>query len=664
MSGDQITVDGTITGPHLTGPAGATGSAGAAGAAGATGATGPAGPIAGTDKQVAFNDGGSAAGDSAFTFDKATGTVSATKFAGTVVAPDASGTTAPNIVGASNLTSGFGVTATGTVFAAQGGSVKFAIFSSGPTYFYTPLKLNGSTGVDITSPNSTTFQVGLDSATPASVTIRGPGSRSGTDTNTASGAVTVGPGPGTGSATGAALYLSMPYAGSTGTGAQSSQTFGFTATSSTVTGALAAPTQVSATVAGNSLALSASNATAGSSSSGAAAGGSVTITAGNAAQKTSGNANGGGVTIVTGTKVGTGLPGYFGIKQGGSGANPILIVGDDYTHYEGVGVVASTASYSANAVLGPYAGGSAPTGSYNTIMGYTANQGLTSGGRNSSFGYQAGGGGGGVETSGYQPINNLTGGDNTMIGAGAAATASSTAPAHRIGIGSYARAWANYSAVIGGKLVTLVQVGSDSGDTTTKRALRAAGARGADYLTAADTNTGASPIALQGGLSNGNVAGGDVLIETALPGASGTTQNSPSTRYQAFAAPKALTLQSATNFVRVNFPASSGASVAIAYNVTVTDAAGEFKVHGGRYYVSCYRKSTGNAACSTVVETGETNAASTGNNITDTITATGDATGVVFAQNANEGTGLSTPTGKMVFSVEVHSTGTASIAAQ
>lgn len=57
----------------LTSYIGPRGPAGADGADGAQGPQGPAGPIAGTDRQVIFNDAGVAAGDAGLTFDKATG---------------------------------------------------------------------------------------------------------------------------------------------------------------------------------------------------------------------------------------------------------------------------------------------------------------------------------------------------------------------------------------------------------------------------------------------------------------------------------------------------------------------------------------------------------------------------------------------------------------
>lgn len=60
------------------GPAGADGPQGPQGVQGEQGIQGPqgpAGPVAGTDKQVIYNDAGVAAGDAGLTFDKATGTL-------------------------------------------------------------------------------------------------------------------------------------------------------------------------------------------------------------------------------------------------------------------------------------------------------------------------------------------------------------------------------------------------------------------------------------------------------------------------------------------------------------------------------------------------------------------------------------------------------------
>jgi len=65
------------TGPTgSTGATGVTGPTGPTGATGWTGPTGPAGPIAGTDKQVVFNDGGLAGGTSNFIYDKVTNILS------------------------------------------------------------------------------------------------------------------------------------------------------------------------------------------------------------------------------------------------------------------------------------------------------------------------------------------------------------------------------------------------------------------------------------------------------------------------------------------------------------------------------------------------------------------------------------------------------------
>ena len=72
LTGDTgLTGSTGATGP--TGPAGATGATGATGPVGptgATGSTGPAGPIAGSNKQIVFNDSGAAAGSADLIFDK------------------------------------------------------------------------------------------------------------------------------------------------------------------------------------------------------------------------------------------------------------------------------------------------------------------------------------------------------------------------------------------------------------------------------------------------------------------------------------------------------------------------------------------------------------------------------------------------------------------
>ncbi len=61
------------TGPAgPTGPTGPIGATGPAGPTGATGATGPAGPVAGSDKQVIYNNTGAAAGNANFTWDYTT----------------------------------------------------------------------------------------------------------------------------------------------------------------------------------------------------------------------------------------------------------------------------------------------------------------------------------------------------------------------------------------------------------------------------------------------------------------------------------------------------------------------------------------------------------------------------------------------------------------
>lgn len=87
---------------------------------------------------------------------------------------------------------------------------------------------------------------------------------------------------------------------------------GVTTTLATITPAAAN----GATVAGQSLAITASPAVASLDTAGAAAGGSVTITAGAAARNTSGNANGGDINLVTGAGIGTGTAGQVLFPNG------------------------------------------------------------------------------------------------------------------------------------------------------------------------------------------------------------------------------------------------------------------------------------------------------------------------------------------------------------
>lgn len=102
---------------------------------------------------------------------------------------------------------------------------------------------------------------------------------------------------------------------------------GVTTTLATITPAAT----TGATVAGQSLAITASPAVASTDTAGAAAGGSVTITAGAAARNTSGNANGGNVNLITGAGIGTGTAGQVVVPLGVVTAPGISFFGDPNT---------------------------------------------------------------------------------------------------------------------------------------------------------------------------------------------------------------------------------------------------------------------------------------------------------------------------------------------
>ena len=179
------------------------------------------------------------------------------------------------------------------------------------------------------------------------------------------------------------------------------------------------------------------------------------------------------------------------------------------------------------------------------------------------------------------------------------------------------------------------------------------------------TDKAGGKLTLRGGKGTGTGAGGAIALQTSLSAAStGSGANIYGTRYYIHPQAKTLTIGSATNVLRIDFPALSTVSLSIQYNVTITDSAATVNVksHSGRYYFSAYRQAAGSAVASAVVETGETNVASTGSNITDTITVTGDATGIIIAQNAAEGSGLTAPTvGKMTWQIEITGTGAATV---
>lgn len=113
--------------------------------------------------------------------------------------------------------------------------------------------------------------------------------------------------------------------------ATASAVYGLTLTNAALLGTVAlgvtAPTQVTASVAGTPISITASAAVAGSGTAGAAAGGAVTITSGAAARLTSGNANGGNIIFTTGAGIGTGTAGQVVFPAGGLSAPSIAFTG-------------------------------------------------------------------------------------------------------------------------------------------------------------------------------------------------------------------------------------------------------------------------------------------------------------------------------------------------
>jgi hypothetical protein len=187
------------------------------------------------------------------------------------------------------------------------------------------------------------------------------------------------------------------------------------------------------------------------------------------------------------------------------------------------------------------------------------------------------------------------------------------------------------------------------------------------FQSTTSNDTAGALFTLKGSQGKGTGSGGAIAIQTGITGGSAATANNIQTRYYINAAPKTLTLGSATAFARVDFPASSTVGIAVGYSIQVTDTAvpPEFKANSGRYYITCYRKSTGNAVCGTVVESGDNGVFSVGNAVTDTMTGTGDADGVILSQNAAGGTGLTgTPVGTMTWDLHIHGSSTSTVTPQ
>lgn len=79
-------------------------------------------------------------------------------------------------------------------------------------------------GSELTRISATVTAAGPDSATPAAYTLRGQGSRAGTDVDVSGASLTIASGPGTGAAAVSSLIFQTPAAGASGSAAQSQAT--------------------------------------------------------------------------------------------------------------------------------------------------------------------------------------------------------------------------------------------------------------------------------------------------------------------------------------------------------------------------------------------------------------------------------------------------------
>lgn len=244
-----------------------------------------------------------------------TGTASGnpTNSAGANVVPKSDGT---NLVASSVSDNGTTLTLgnAGVTVTEATGAVSLTAQAVGTT----PLTIAGTSGQ--TAP---VLSFGPAAAAPIAVTIAG---QDGSGTNVAGQTVTHRPGLGTGTGGSGSLILQAAPVDATGSAANTPQAVAtFAKDSTTIT--TTTPTAVAATTAGNSVTIAASNATAGLSSAGAATGGSVTITAGDAARYSSGNALGGGISLALGSGIGSSGKGFL-TGSGGSTSYGLRLYGD------------------------------------------------------------------------------------------------------------------------------------------------------------------------------------------------------------------------------------------------------------------------------------------------------------------------------------------------
>ncbi len=174
------------------------------------------------------------------------------------------------------------------------------------------------------------------------------------------------------------------------------------------------------------------------------------------------------------------------------------------------------------------------------------------------------------ETNGLTPVKNTTGIENAWFGYRSAVTANNLTGI--VALGAYATVTASNMAVIGGKTVALLQLGSDSSDTQTTRVIRGAGARGGT-----DTNTAGSSLAIGGGLSTGTGTPGSVLLQVATAGSTGTAANTLATYMEL--APggdlklsRTITTAGTTGNQTINKMAGTGNIAAAGTTVTVTNS--------------------------------------------------------------------------------------------
>lgn len=363
---------------------------------------------------------------------------------------------------------------------------------------------------------------------------------------------------------------------------------------------------------------------------------------------------GGGVIV---TSSGAGTPTHFEVP-----ALSALTGADNYIIGTGAGSALTTSA--GNIIIGSSAGNGATTGAGNSIfIGTDAGGGSNIGSANVAVGFSAldattGTGAGSNVAIGSNSCGAVTTGSNNVCIGTSAASATLTTGTHNTIVGSLATVSANIGEcialgaaatcsaanqfVVGGSTREIDQVyigesvtDASPGDVT----IQSTGGSGTDIAGAG--------LYLAGGKGTGSAAPGELVMQTSVPGSTGTTLQSLATRTWIEGSQKTLTATVATAVVRIAIPQGSVSGGVFEYVVHANDAT-DYQSRSGRLNWQAVNKA-GTETCvvgdGTAIETedGSSIAQSSASTLTYAVTCASNAADTVDLE-INAVSGLSETT--------------------